>query len=180
MELPVLLSRRYQQNLASFEATPHQFIPTGSLPEERVDTCPHQRRNTFRHEKSTSADSGLGEKAIQQDVNASKSNFSLGGNVESQTSRVGIRKSSTGSLPTELVKESGLGGERKKESKWKTLFRTSSRPELFRHSSEEGTNATSHDPNPTSYRDLLMEAVMILDEAQARGSNLYLNENETN
>ena len=126
-----------------------------------------------------SADSGLDEAAVQhKDFKAST--VSLDENVTGTQTSVGeIRKTSTSSLPTDLVKESG---ESKKETnKWKTLslFRTFSRPELFcKSSEEEEPDASLYDPNPTRFLELLMEAMMILDEVEACGTTFCFSEDQ--
>lgn len=143
MELSVKRLGQHQQPVN--QSTPN-FVG------DQVDNSPQTNeaiRPTLINAKSSSMDSGFNDYSdVMDSIN----------DMSPNPSRELSKTSSCRSLPcTPEPKANG-----KKESKWKLLSRSQTQPELQNRNSIEGP----------LLGDLLMEAILILNEAEKRGTNL--------
>lgn len=142
MELSVKRLGQHQQPVN--QSTPN-FVG------DQVDNYPQTNeaiRPTLINAKSSSMDSGFNDSDVMDSTN----------DMSPNPSREPSKTSSRRSLPcTPEPKANG-----KKESKWKLLSRSQIQPELQNRNSIEGP----------LLGDLLMEAILILNEAEKRGTYL--------
>ncbi|XP_045025614.1 potassium channel subfamily K member 2 isoform X2 [Daphnia magna] len=142
MELSVKRLGQHQQPVN--QSTPN-FVG------DQVDNSPQTNeaiRPTLINAKSSSMDSGFNDSDVMDSIN----------DMSPNPSRELSKTSSRRSLP--CAPEPKANG--KKESKWKLLSRSQIQPELQNRNSIEGP----------LLGDLLMEAILIFNEAEKRGTNL--------
>ncbi|XP_057369888.1 potassium channel subfamily K member 2-like [Daphnia carinata] len=143
MELSVMRLGQYQQPL-------NQSTPSST--EDQVDNSKQTNeaiRPSLINAKSSSMDSGFNDSDITDSIN----------DMNPNPSRELSKKNSRSSLPCTPETKANV----KKESKWKLLSRSQTQPELQHRNSFEGP----------PLRNLLMEAMLILNEAEERGTNLH-------
>ncbi|KAI9564914.1 hypothetical protein GHT06_008655 [Daphnia sinensis] len=123
---------------------------TPSFVEDQVDYAP-QTNEAIPPSliNASSMDSGFNDSSVIDSINDTSPN----------PSRELSKTSSRISLPCTPEPKASV----KKESKWKLLSRSQTQPELQNRNSIEGP----------PLRNLLMEAILILNEAEERGTNLH-------